>query len=68
LVTTEAADSLVVDRRLLDLRDAVVFTDDKSGLDLYNLQASNSWRLAYNKYYTGFFLENGIPLFKQVTR
>ncbi|MCX6257386.1 MAG: fused MFS/spermidine synthase [Bacteroidia bacterium] len=56
-------DSLFIDANALNLKDAVVFTDDRSSLDRLNLKANNSWRKGYNGTYTKFFLDNGVPLF-----
>lgn len=57
-------DSLFLNIRLLNLKDAIVFTDDKSKLDRLNIKANNIWRKGYNKYFTFYFLDKGIPLFQ----
>ena len=56
-------DSLFFDTKKLDLKNAIIFTDDKPVLELLNLNAAGMWRKGYNKTYTRFFWENGIPLF-----
>jgi len=56
-------DSLFVDTDTLNLKDAIIFSDDKSNLDRLNIKAANIWRKGYNETYTRFFLENGVPLF-----
>ena len=56
-------DSLFFDPKKLDLKNAIIFTDDKPILELLNLNAAGMWRKGYNKTYTRFFWENGIPLF-----
>jgi len=56
-------DSLFLNANTLNLKDAIVFTDDKPNLDRLNIKANNNWRKAYNAGYTRFFLDNGVPLF-----
>lgn len=56
-------DSLFLNTNTLNLKDAMVFTDDKPALDKLNSKANNIWRKGYNETYTRFFLDNGIPLF-----
>jgi spermidine synthase len=57
-------DTLFYNAKTLNMKDAIVFTDDKPNLDRLNIKAANVWRKAYNETYTRFFLENGFPLFK----
>ncbi len=56
-------DSLFSNTAALDMKDAVIFTDDKSNLDRINIKANNNWRKAYIGSYTRFFMDNGLPLF-----
>jgi spermidine synthase len=56
-------DSLFVDTDTLNMKDFIIFSDDKSNLDRLNMKAANVWRKGYNETYTRFFLENGVPLF-----
>jgi hypothetical protein len=56
-------DSLFLNTNTLNMKDAIVFTDDKSNLDGLNSEANKTWRKGYNGTYTRFFLDNGVPLF-----
>ena len=57
-------DSLFLDPKTLNLKNSVVFTDDKPDLDRMNMAANSIWRKSYNGTYSKFFLERGVPLFK----
>ena len=59
-----ALDSLFLDTSTLHMKDAIVFKDDKPVLDMMNIRASESWRKAYTRTYTRFFIQEGVPLFK----
>jgi predicted membrane-bound spermidine synthase len=56
-------DSLFLDANTLNMKDAMVFTDDKPILDRLNIKANAIWRKSYNGTYARFFLDNGVPLF-----
>jgi spermidine synthase len=56
-------DSLFLDPSTLDLKDAIVFVDDKPALDKLNIAASSIWRRDYNVV-TRQFSKSGIPLYK----
>ncbi len=53
-----------LDQSKIELKDAIIFIDDKSELDKLNMQANYIWRKGYNKSYANFFVNHGIPLFK----
>jgi predicted membrane-bound spermidine synthase len=57
-------DSLFLDTSNLDLKNAVVFIDDKPILEKLNIRASSSWRKGYNETFTRLFSESGVPLFE----
>lgn len=56
-------DTLFVKQETIDKASSFVFTDNQSNLEHLNIEAANIWRSGYNKTYTRFFLDNGIPLF-----
>lgn len=56
-------DSLFLDANTLNMKDAIVFTDDRPLLDRLNINANTIWRKSYNGNFSRFFLDNGIPLF-----
>ena len=56
-------DSLFLDANTLNMKDAIVFTDDRPLLDRLNINANAIWHKSYNGTYSRFFLDNGVPLF-----
>lgn len=56
-------DSLFLSANSLNLKDAVIFTDDKTNLDRLSIRANNIWKSGYNNTYTSFLKKTGIPLF-----
>ena len=56
-------ETLSHDPQKLDLRDAVVLTDNKPILELLNISAGNVWRQSYIRKTKRFYNE-GVPLFR----
>jgi predicted membrane-bound spermidine synthase len=56
-------DTMFLNVKNIDMKNALVFRDDKPILDRLNLKANELWRKAYNELSTRFFLNNGVPLF-----
>jgi spermidine synthase len=54
---------LFLQPRDVDIKDAVVLTDNKPILELLNIRAGNAWRKAYAEM-TRTFYNEGVPLFK----
>lgn len=57
-------DTMFVERKIPDLNDAVIFTDDKPVLDLMVLNATNNFRGWFDQHYVNLFWNNGVPLFE----
>ena len=55
-------DTMFVSPLTLDMNDAVLFTDDKTALDLLNISGAIEWRKSYFDL-TQHFLKVGVPLF-----
>ena len=56
-------ETLFHDPRQVDLKDAVLLTDDKPILELLNIRAANAWRKDYTEM-TKTFYKEGVPLFR----